>query len=77
LAQSVYKEKKWRLRKLREIEWVIRIWLRKKDYIEVNKGQCVFIGVLLINGWDKGVKAVFKVKVGIIGVWLVISKAEE
>jgi hypothetical protein len=55
----------------------MRIWLGKKDYIGVNEGQCVFTGVLLINGWDGGVKAVFRVRVGIIGVWLVISKAEE
>jgi hypothetical protein len=24
--------------------------VREEDYIGVNKGQCVFIGVLLING---------------------------
>jgi hypothetical protein len=24
--------------------------IKKEDYIRVNKGQCVFTGVLLING---------------------------
>jgi hypothetical protein len=24
--------------------------IKKEDYITVNKGQCVFTGVLLING---------------------------
>jgi hypothetical protein len=36
--------------------------IRKEDYIKINKGQCVFTGVLLINGWDGGVEAVFGVR---------------
>jgi hypothetical protein len=42
--------------------------VREEDYMGVNGGQCVFTGVLLIDGWDGGVEAVFGVKVGIIGV---------